>query len=480
MKYKSVIGIEIHAQLSTKSKIFCSCSTEFGNEPNTQICPICAGYPGVLPVLNKKVVEYAVKMGLVTNCSIREVSRFARKNYFYPDLPKGYQITQYEEPLCSNGYLIVKDSEGKDKKIGITRIHIEEDSGKSIHAEEWISKEDSFVELNRAGVPLIEIVSEPDMSTPEEAVQYLTKLRQLLRYVGVSHADMEKGHMRCDANVSIMPIDADEFGTPTEIKNLNSFRALERALNYEIERQSEILDNRGKIVRETMAWDVNNQRTLPMRSKEAAHDYRYFPEPDLVYLHVDEKWKNEIKDQIPELPDVKSLRFKKEYQIPDYDIEVLISSQELADYYEETARLSGNFKLASNWIMSEILKILNDEKIDITEVSITPKNLSELIKLIDNKTISGKIAKKVFAKMMETNESPKKIVEKEGLLQITDEDKIREEVKKILNANSEEVERYRNGETKLLGFFVGQLMKATKGKANPKSANKLIREELSK
>ncbi|HDI51540.1 MAG TPA: Asp-tRNA(Asn)/Glu-tRNA(Gln) amidotransferase subunit GatB, partial [Bacteroidetes bacterium] len=382
MEYETVIGLEVHAQLSTESKIFCSCSTKFGAAPNTQVCPICLGMPGVLPVLNERAVEYAIKMGLATHCHITPRSIFARKNYFYPDLPKGYQISQYEEPLCENGYVEIEVN-GQAKKIGIIRIHLEEDAGKSVHAEEWVAEDETLVDLNRCGVPLIEIVSAPDIRSPREAYLYLSALKQILEYLEISDCNMEEGSLRCDANVSIRPMGSKEFGTRTEVKNMNSFHALEKALEYEVERQKEILRQGGTIVQETLLWNARENRVVPMRSKEEAHDYRYFPEPDLVPLAIDQAWIDRIASSLPELPLARKQRFVQQYHIPAYDAEVLTSSKYLADFYEACVHLYGDAKTVSNWVMGEVLRFLREKKLEIQQSILTPEQLTELLQLID-------------------------------------------------------------------------------------------------
>ncbi len=473
MNYEAVIGLEIHAQLLTKTKIFCGCSTEFGSEPNSQTCPVCIGMPGVLPVLNKRVVEFAIKTGLAMNCKIAPYSRFARKNYFYPDLPKGYQISQYELPICEHGYVdIVVD--GVKRRVGITRIHMEEDAGKNIH-----ERDSSLVDLNRAGVPLLEIVTEPDIRTPKEAAVFMKKLRAILRYLGVCDGNMEQGSLRCDANVSIRPVGATEFGTKTEIKNINSFRFVEKALEYEIKRQIKVLSEGGTIVQETRLWDAERGVTFSMRSKEEAHDYRYFPEPDLVPLEVSREWIEEIKKALPELPDQKFQKYITEYALPEYDAQILTEERAIAEWFEEAVALGGKAKEVSNWMMTELLRLLNENNMDITECKITPEHLVKLIGLIDKGTISRNIAKKVFAEIFESGKDPEAVVKEKGLVQITDTSEIEKMVEDILSQHPKEVERYRNGEQKLLGFFVGQVMKASKGKANPKAVNELLRKKLS-
>ncbi len=473
MKYEAVIGLEIHAQLLTETKIFCGCSTRFGSEPNTQTCPVCIGMPGVLPVLNRRVVEFAIKTGLAMNCKISSYSRFARKNYFYPDLPKGYQISQYELPICENGYVDIT-VDGVKRRVGITRIHMEEDAGKNIH-----QKDGSLVDLNRAGVPLMEIVTEPDIRSPKEAAAFMRKLRTILRYLGVCDGNMEQGSLRCDANVSIRPEGTEEFGTKTEIKNINSFKFVERALEYEIKRQIKILNEGGKIIQETRLWNVDTGTTQSMRSKEEAHDYRYFPEPDLVPLEVSKEWIEEIRQSMPELPDEKRNRFIEEFGLPEYDADILTEERTIAEWFEECVRLGAKPKEVSNWMLTELLRRLNESGKEIHEIALTPQHLVDLLKLIDNGTISRNIGKNVFSEMFASGQSPEKIVQEKGLVQITDTSEIEKMVEDVIQANPKEVERYKNGETKLLGFFVGQVMKASKGKANPKVVNELIRKKLS-
>jgi len=474
MDFEAVIGLEVHAQLLTDTKIFCGCSAKFGAAPNSHTCQICLGMPGVLPVLNKKVVEFAMKMALATDCEINKSCSFARKNYFYPDLPKGYQISQYAYPLAEQGYVIL-DVDGKQKKIGITRIHMEEDAGKLIHDEH---NPVSYVDLNRTGVPLIEIVSEPDMRSSEEAADYLKRLHEILVYLEICDGNMEEGSFRCDANVSIRPKEQKEFGTRTELKNMNSFRNVQRALEYEIKRQQYIVENGGTVVQETRLWDDAQGSTTSMRSKEEAHDYRYFPDPDLVPILVDRAWVEKIRKQIPELPLVKRERFVKDYQIPAYDAGVLTADKALADYYEEVVRLCGKPKAASNWVMGDVLRFLNEEKREIKSCPITPVALAEMISLIDEGTISGKMAKDIVEEMYKTGKQPKKIIEEKGLVQITDEGELIKTITSIMEANPEQLADYRGGKEKLFGFFVGQVMKATQGKANPQLVNELLKKIL--
>jgi aspartyl-tRNA(Asn)/glutamyl-tRNA(Gln) amidotransferase subunit B len=474
-KYEAVIGLEVHAQLLTKSKIFCGCSTQFGAAPNTHTCPVGLGMPGVLPVLNRKVVEYALRMALATDCTVAGESRFARKNYFYPDLPKGYQISQYELPLAEHGHVVI-DVHGQKKRIGITRIHMEEDAGKLIHDP---YRPVSKVDLNRTGVPLIEIVSEPDMRTPQEAGAYLRQLRSTLRYLEICDGNMEQGSFRCDANVSIRPEGTEAFGTRTELKNMNSFKHVENALGYEIERQKAVLEDGRAIVQETRLWDPDKGVTVSMRGKEEAHDYRYFPDPDLVPLLIDRQWIEEIRNSLPELPEAKKNRFEKEYGLPPSDAELLTSSRAMADYFEACVKGFPQPKTVSNWVMGSLLAVLNAQNKPIEESPVTPQRLVELLRLIDSGVISGKIAKTVFDEMAASGKAPEAVVEEKGLIQITDGNAITEVVAQVLLAHEKEVAQYRQGKTKLLGFFVGQVMKKTRGKANPQLVNETLERMLS-
>jgi aspartyl-tRNA(Asn)/glutamyl-tRNA(Gln) amidotransferase subunit B len=474
MEFETVIGLEVHAQMLTDTKIFCSCSTKFGGAPNSHACPVCLGMPGVLPVLNKKVVEYGMKMALATNCTINPSNSFARKNYFYPDLPKGYQISQYAYPLAEHGHILL-ESNGEPKKIGITRIHMEEDAGKLIHDE---NNPSSYVDLNRTGVPLIEIVGEPDIRSPEEAVEYLKRLHEILVYLEICDGNMEEGSFRCDANVSIRPVGQKEFGTRTELKNMNSFRNVQRALEYEVKRQQYLVENDQKIVQETRLWDDAQGVTNSMRSKEEAHDYRYFPDPDLVPVTVDEAWIARIREELPELPQAKRERFIKEYQIPAYDAGVLTADKALALYYEDVVKLCGKPKQASNWVMGDVLRFLNEEKRDIRQCPITAKSLADMIRLIDEGAISGKMAKDVIDDMYKTGKSPQDIIKEKGLVQITDEGELIKTITAIIEANPNQLKDYRGGKEKLFGFFVGQTMKATQGKANPQLVNDLLKKML--
>ncbi len=477
MEYEVVIGLEVHAQLLTDTKIFCGCSNKFGETPNENTCPVCTGQPGSLPVLNKKVVEFAIKAGLATDCKINKRSIFARKNYFYPDLPKGYQISQYELPICEHGKIKINVN-GKEKEIGITRIHMEEDAGKLSH--EGIDRNSSYVDFNRTGTPLIEIVSEPDIRSPEEAAEYLKQLRNTVVYLGICDGNMEEGSFRCDANISLRPKGSDKFGTKTELKNMNSFRNVQKALEYEIKRQKEILEEGGVIVQETRLWNADKGITESMRSKEEAHDYRYFPDPDLLPLIIDDSWIEEIKKSIPELPYEKEKRFIQQYKISRDDADVLVSSKILAQFFEDTVKYCNDPVAANNWIRVELLGSLNYEGKSIEECKLTPEHIGELISLIKKGTISGKIAKTVFREMYETLKKPEQIVKEKGLTQISDEGELKGIIENIIKNSPAQVEQYKNGKTKVFGFFVGQVMKATKGQANPQVVNRLLKDMLDK
>ena len=473
MNYEAVIGLEVHAQLQTNSKIFCGCETAFGEEANTRTCPVCIGMPGVLPVLNRKAVEYIIKTGLATHCSITPYSRFARKNYFYPDLPKGYQISQYELPLCEKGYVEIL-VDGKVKRIGITRIHLEEDAGKNLHTSESGA---SLVDLNRAGTPLMEIVSEPDIRSADEAAEYLKKLRSILRYIEVSDADMEKGNFRCDCNVSIRPVGAKEYGTRAEVKNVNSFKFVQKALEYEIKRQAQILDEGGRVVQETRLFDSSKGVTFSMRSKEEAHDYRYFPEPDLVPIVTSQETVDAIRKTITELPEAKRERFVKEYGLPEYDADMLTQSRALASYYEEAAKLSGQPKVISNWMMGELMRLLNAEGKEIEDCPVKPDRLAGMVKMISDGTISTKIAKTVFEEMYGTGKDADTVVKEKGLVQVSDTGEIETIIADVIKANPAQHADFKGGKDKLFGFFVGQVMKASKGKANPGPGEPVAEEE---
>lgn len=475
-KYEAVIGLEVHAQLLTETKAFCGCSTRFGNTPNSNVCPVCLGHPGVLPVLNKKVVEFTVLMGLATNCTINKHSIFARKNYFYPDLPKGYQISQYEEPICENGFLTVKLSDGTNKKIRIKRIHMEEDAGKSIHDQ----SEFTLIDVNRCGVPLIEIVTEPDINSPEEAYKYLTKIKQIVQYLGICDGNMEEGSLRCDANVSVRLKGEKKLGVKTEIKNMNSFRNVERALQYEIERQIELIEDGEEVIQQTLLWNADLNEAFPMRSKEEAHDYRYFPDPDLLPVIVDVEWKNQIALTMPELPEVRFNRFVEQYKLPEYDSDILTQAKDVADYYEKVVSATDDYKSASNWIMTDVLGYLNENKIEISQFPVSAVNLGKLINLISRGIISSKIAKEVFQIMLKSDDDPEKIVNEKNLIQISDEGEIIKIINNVLEKNKNQIDEYLAGKEKVLGFFIGQIMKETKGKANPQLVNQLLKSELEK
>ncbi len=476
MQWETVIGLEIHAQLATRSKIFSGASTTFGSEPNSQACPIDLGMPGVLPVLNEGAVAMAVRFGLAVDADIAGQSVFARKNYFYPDLPKGYQISQYELPVVGSGQLIVELDDGATKTVGITRAHLEEDAGKSLH-EDFLGM--TGVDLNRAGTPLLEIVSEPDLRSAREAVAYAKKIRTVVRYLEICDGNMQEGSLRVDVNVSIRPQGQEEFGTRTEIKNVNSFRFLEKAVEFEVERQREILEDGGKVVQETRLYDPDRGETRSMRTKEEANDYRYFPDPDLLPLEVDEAFIESVRAALPELPDTKKNRFMSDYGLPAYDAGVLTASRELADFFETTVGAAGGeAKLAANWVMSELGGVLNEQGLEITESPVSAEALGGLIQRIQDQTISGKIAKQVFAGMVAGEGSADEIIEAKGLRQITDTSAIEAMIDEIVEANPEQVEQYRSGKDKVLGWFVGQVMKASKGKANPDQVNKLLRERL--
>ena len=476
MEYEIVIGLEVHSELSTKSKIYCSCTTEFGGEVNTHCCPICTGMPGVLPVLNKNVVEYAVKAGLATNCSISSYSKQDRKNYFYPDLPKAYQTSQYDLPLCKEGYIDI-EVDGTSKRIGITRIHIEEDAGKLMH-DDWGTG--SLIDYNRCGVPLIEIVSEPDMRSAEEVKAYLENLKAILEYIEVSDCKMQEGSLRADVNLSVRPKGQKEFGTRTEMKNLNSFKAIIRAIESEAQRQIKEIEGGGTIVQETRRWDDNKGMSYAMRSKEEAHDYRYFPEPDLVPIVVDAEWVNRVRNSLPELPDARKKRYVADFGLPEYDAWILTSTKVMADFFEEAVSKSHNAKAVSNWIMGDLMRILKDKGLEADQIPFAPEYLAKMIALIDKGVISGTIAKKVFEKMFETGKDPEIIVKEEGLEVVSDEGALVEIVRKILETNPQSVADYRSGKEKAFGFLVGQAMKETRGKANPQLINKLLKQELDK
>ncbi|NIM03870.1 Asp-tRNA(Asn)/Glu-tRNA(Gln) amidotransferase subunit GatB [bacterium] len=478
-EYETVIGLEVHVQLKTKSKLFCGCSTEFGAPPNTHTCPVCTGMPGVLPVVNRQAVEYAIKSALALNCEVPSRSIFARKNYFYPDLPKNYQISQYEQPLAQNGYLEIGTDSAK-KRVGIARINLEEDAGKLLHNIGSREIDGSLVDFNRCGVPLLEIVSSPDIKSPEEAYTYLTTLKNILRYLEVSDCDMEKGSLRCDANVSVRLVGKKELGVKAEVKNMNSFRAIQKALEYEVTRQIKALESEERIVQETRLWDEKKERTYSMRSKEEAHDYRYFPEPDLVPLVAEKKRIENIRKTISELPDMRRQRFIKEYKLSQYDAGVLTSDKALADYFEQVVKSYNNPKMVTNWVMVELLGRLNTVNKQVRESPVSPGQLADLLKLMDKGIISGKIAKTVFEEMFNTGKNPQAIVQEQKLVQITDEKEISRIVEEVLKENPDAVEEYGKGKQKAIGHLVGQVMRKTQGKANPQLVNKILKERLLK
>jgi aspartyl-tRNA(Asn)/glutamyl-tRNA(Gln) amidotransferase subunit B len=477
MEYESVIGLEVHAQLLTKSKLFCPCATTFLADPNDNTCPICLGMPGVLPVLNRQAVEFGIRTGLAVQGTIAAVCRFARKNYFYPDLPKGYQISQYEAPLIAGGGLDIRLS-GIPKHVRLIRIHLEEDAGKSIHGENLADPTRSYVDLNRCGTPLLEMVSAPDLRSSEEARVYLQQLKTILEYIEVCDGNMEEGSLRCDANVSIRPKGAEQLGTRVEIKNLNSFRNVQRALDYEIERQAQVLDSGGRIAQETRLFDANRSITMPMRSKEEAHDYRYFPEPDLVLLQVDRPWIERVQNALPELPDARRQRFLMQYSLPDYDAEVLTASRALADYYEATVAQYPQPKAVSNWLMGDLLRELHRAHHTPQQAPLTPAHLAGMLRMVDEGVISGRIAKTVFEEMYRTGKPPQQVVAEHGLVQMRDSGALEAVITQVLADNAAQVAAYRTGKDKLFGFFVGQTMKATQGKANPQLVNELLKKAL--
>jgi aspartyl-tRNA(Asn)/glutamyl-tRNA(Gln) amidotransferase subunit B len=476
-KYEPVIGLEVHVQLGTRTKIFCGCPTGFGALPNTNVCPVCLGLPGALPVLSREAVELAMKAGMALNCSIRPLSRFARKNYFYPDLPKGYQISMYDEPLAEHGFVDI-EIDGRPKRIGVTRVHMEDDAGKSQHEGFADSSRYTYVDLNRCGAPLIEIVSEPDMRSSDEAFAYLSELKQTLQFVEVSSCDMEKGHLRCDANVSVRLKGAEKFGTRTETKNLNSFRFLKQAIEYEIARQVAIVEGGGTIHQETRLFNSDTGETVGMRSKEHAHDYRYFPEPDLVPLRVSEQWLEEVKSQMPELPAQKRARFVETYGLRDYDAQALTQTRAISEYYETAAKVSGDPRAAANWVMGDLAALLKAADRDIIESRVPARYLGELVAMIAEGELTGKMAKEVLPMIAETGDPPAVIVEREGLKQISDSGALEKIVDDVIAANPKQVEQFRSGKTTVIGFLVGQVMKASRGQANPATVNEILKSRL--
>ncbi|MFH0703188.1 MAG: Asp-tRNA(Asn)/Glu-tRNA(Gln) amidotransferase subunit GatB [bacterium] len=474
-KYETVIGLEVHAQLKTKSKIFCGNSTEFGNEHNSQVCPVCMGYPGALPVLNKEAVNFAILTGLAFDCEISKRSKFDRKQYFYPDSPKNYQISQYDMPVAKNGCVKING-----RKIRINRVHLEEDAGKLVHAgaSGLAGSTYSLVDFNRTGIPLLEIVSEADIASSDEAKAYMEELRNVLRYIDVCDGNLEEGSLRCDANISIRPQGEQELGTKVEIKNLNSFKALQKALDYEVVRQTELAEKNERIVQETRLWKEDQEITISMRSKEEAHDYRYFPEPDLVPLEINSDWVEKIRASMPELPEQKRQRYIKEFDLSEYDACVLVDSIDMARFFDKTAKISSNIKVVVNWLMGDITAYLKEHKISINDTKLTPENLAEMVKLIDEGAISNNIAKKIIITLIEKGDSPRKMIEEQGLSVISDENIIRELIEKVLSNNEQQVQKYKSGKPQLFGFFVGQVMKETKGRAQPELVNQILKEKL--
>jgi aspartyl-tRNA(Asn)/glutamyl-tRNA(Gln) amidotransferase subunit B len=478
--YEAVIGLECHAQLLTNSKLFCSCSTKFGEAPNANTCPVCLGLPGALPVLNRVAVAMAVRAGLGLHCTVNTESQWSRKNYFYPDLPKGYQISQYDRPLAEHGFIEIS-ADGVKKKIGVQRIHMEEDAGKSLHEGFPDSSRYTYLDFNRSGVPLVEIVTHPDIRSSAEAHDYLTRLKEILEYLDVNDGNMEEGSLRCDANVSVRKTGEQKFGTRTELKNINSFRFVQKAIDFEIHRQIEVIEGGGRIVQETRLWNSAEERTVSMRSKEEAHDYRYFPDPDLPLLVVDPEWIKQIERGMPELPESRRKRFIQEYALSEYDAGVLATTRALAEFFEETAKLSGQPKTAANWIMGDLLRIFKDSNADVKDLSrspVKPKMLAEMISLVDKGTISGKIAKTVMEEMFLTGKDPQAIIEEKGLVQISNTGELEKIVTKVIDDNPKPVEQYRQGKTGNFGFFVGQVMKATGGRANPQTVNEILKKRL--
>jgi aspartyl-tRNA(Asn)/glutamyl-tRNA(Gln) amidotransferase subunit B len=478
--YEAVIGLECHAQLLTKSKLFCSCSTTFGEAPNANTCPVCLGLPGVLPVLNRVAVAMAVKASLGLNCKVNTDSQWSRKNYFYPDLPKGYQISQYDRPLAQHGFIEINVN-GSHRKIGVQRIHMEEDAGKSLHEGFPDSGRFTYLDFNRSGVPLVEIVTSPDIRSSAEAYDYLSRLKEILEYLDVNDGNMEEGSLRCDANVSVRKAGDSKFGTRTELKNINSFRFVQKAIDFEVSRQIELLESGGRVVQETRLWNSDEERTVSMRSKEEAHDYRYFPDPDLALLTIDSDWIENIRRSMPELPEARRRRFVEEYGLSEYDAGILTVTRALADFFEETAKLSGQAKAAANWIMGDLLRFYKDGNTDLKDLSsspVTPKMLAGMIGLVEKGTISGKIAKTVMEEMYRSGKDPQRIIEDQGLVQISNTDEIEKIIEKVIVENPKPLEQYRLGKTGNLGFFVGQVMKATGGRANPQTVNEILKKKL--
>ncbi len=477
-KFETVIGLEIHAQLKTNSKLFCACPTVFGQKPNTQVCPICLGMPGVLPVINEKAISYGVQMALAIGCKINARSIFARKNYFYPDLPKGYQISQFDEPFSEHGEINI-ETKGRGKRtIGVTRVHMEDDAGKLQHGESPEDLNSSFVDLNRTGMPLIEIVSEPDMRSADEAVAYFKAMRDIILYLGICDGNMQEGSLRCDANVSIRPVGQEKLGTKAELKNMNSFKFIKDAINFEVARQTDLIESGGAVIQETRLFDPASGVTRPMRTKEEAHDYRYFPEPDLLPLLIPDEMVEKLRTELPELPQAKRDRFITDYKLPAYDAGVLTASQDLAAYYEDSVKLFDDPKTVSNWIMGELLRLLKESSKDLSDSLVTPEKLAELLALIKDGKISGKIAKEVFEEIFTSGKDASAIVKAKGISQISDAGELEAIINKIVADNQDSVERYRTGKTKLMGFFVGETMKATKGRANPGLVSKMLKEKL--
>lgn len=474
-EYETVIGLEVHVELATKTKIFCGCSTAFGGAPNTHTCPVCTGMPGSLPVLNKKVVEYAAAVGLATNCNITKDCKFDRKNYFYPDNPQNYQISQLYLPICRDGHVDIELEDGTVKPVRIHEIHMEEDAGKLVH-DDWSGE--SLVDFNRSGVPLIEIVSEPDMRSAKEVIAYLEKLRLIIQYLGASDCKLQEGSMRADVNLSVREVGTAEFGTRTETKNLNSFSAIERAIEAEKNRQIDLIESGEKVVQETRRWNDDKEYSYAMRSKEDAQDYRYFPDPDLVPIHISDEWLEEIRSRQPEFKTEKMKRYKEEFGIPDYDIEILTDSKKLADIFEQTTAICNNPKKVSNWLMVETMRIIKEKSMDVSDISFSPANLAALIKLTDDGSINSSVAKEVFEKIFDEDIDPAKYVEENGLKQVNDEGALKKTVEDVIAANPQSVEDYRSGKEKAIGFLVGQTMKAMKGKANPAMVNDMLKELL--